>query len=81
MIGSYVKGKTAVFIDAANIFYSQRTLKWKISYTKLKSYFEKECQLTKVFIYTATDIERQNQSKFIAMLQRNGFIVRTKPVK
>ena len=81
MISQYIKGRTAVFIDAANIFYSQRTLKWRISYAKLKSYFEKECELTKVFIYTATDAKRQSQNKFISMLQKNGFIVRTKPVK
>jgi len=35
MVGPFVKGKTAVFIDAANIFYSQKTLKWRIDYGKL----------------------------------------------
>jgi len=81
MIGQYIKGKTSVFIDAANIFYSQRTLGWRISYTRLKSYFEKECELTDVFIYTANDSNRPNQEKFLNMLRRGGFIIRTKPVK
>lgn len=34
----HIKGKTAVFIDAANILYSQKDLKWKIDYLKLKKY-------------------------------------------
>ena len=43
MIGKFVKGKVYVFIDAANTFYAQRTLGWKISYEKLMKYFKKEC--------------------------------------
>ncbi|OGM91095.1 hypothetical protein A2755_00030 [Candidatus Wolfebacteria bacterium RIFCSPHIGHO2_01_FULL_48_22] len=81
MIGQFVAGKVYVFIDAANIFYSQRTLKWRISYERLRRYFESECDLGKIFIYTATDAKRPNQEKFVRMLTSNGFIVRTKPVK
>jgi len=81
MIGNFVKGRVYVFIDAANIFYSQRTLKWRISYERLKTYFEKECNLCKIFVYTAHDESRLNQKKFLTMLEKNGFIVRTKPVK
>lgn len=52
MISQFVKGRVYVFIDVANIFYSQRTLKWKISYEKLMKYFKKECDLGKCFVYT-----------------------------
>src|SRR3989338_8082204 len=51
MIGTFTKGKVAVFIDAANIFYSQRTLGWRISYEKLKEYFERECEISTLFVY------------------------------
>ena len=81
MIKQFVKGRAYVFIDAANIFYSQRTLKWRISYERLKKYFEKECNVGKIFIYTAQDAKRLNQEKFLRMLKNNGFIIRTKPVK
>ena len=72
-----------MFIDAANIFYTQRTLKWKISYAGLKRYFEEECKsaLGKIFVYTATDSERPQQKKFLDMLEINGYIMRTKEVK
>ncbi|MEK7616080.1 MAG: NYN domain-containing protein [Patescibacteria group bacterium] len=81
MIKNFVAGTVYVFIDAANIFYSQKTLKWQISYERLKKYFEKECNAQQLFVYTATDEKRPNQEKFLAMLKRSGYIVRTKPVK
>ena len=83
MISEFVKGRVYVFIDAANIFYTQRTLGWRISYEKLKQYFKDECKETlgNIFVYTATDSERPQQNKFLDMLEINGYIVRTKEVK
>ena len=37
MIKQFVNGRVCVFIDAANILYSQQTLHWKVDYEKLKS--------------------------------------------
>lgn len=83
MIKQFVKGRIYVFVDAANIFYTQRTLGWRISYEGLKKYFQVECggNLGKLFVYTATDSERPQQKKFLDMLSVNGYIVRTKEVK
>lgn len=83
MLRNFVKGRVYVFIDAANIFYTQRTLRWKISYEKLKAYFQEECKdnLGKMFVYTAFDPDRPQQKKFLDMLDINGYIVRTKDVK
>ena len=44
MLKKFIKRKVYVFIDAANIFYSQQTLGWRISYEKLMKYFKKECR-------------------------------------
>ena len=70
MLSEFVKNRVYVFIDAANIFYTQRTLGWRISYEKLKRYFEEECKdnLGKRFVYTATDSERPQQKRFLDML-------------
>ena len=81
MIGKFVKGKIYVFIDVANIFYSQRTLKWRISYEKLMKYFKKECDLGKCFVYTGVFEKDFNQERFLKMLQKCGYILKTKPVK
>jgi len=82
MISKFVKGKVYVFIDAANTFYAQQTLGWKISYEKLMRYFKKECgEDTKCFIYAAYDEGRQTEQKFLDMLDINGYILRTKALK
>lgn len=83
MLRQYIKGKTYIFIDAANIFYTQRSLKWRISYEKLMRYFQDECggNIGKVFVYTAYDLNRPEQKKFLDMLEINGYILRTKEVK
>ena len=38
MIQKYTKGKIAIFIDASNIYFSQKTLGWQIDFKKLKKY-------------------------------------------
>ena len=81
MIHNFVKGKVYVFIDVANIFYSQRTLKWRISYEKLMRYFQKECDLGKCFVYTGVFKKDHNQERFLKMLEKCGYVLRTKPIK
>ena len=82
MLSRYVKGKVYVFIDAANILYSQRTLKWRISYEKLIKYFQKECRnLGLCFVFIGKFKQSPAQQKFLDMLEINGYIVKTKPVK
>jgi len=82
MIGKFIKGKVYVFIDAANTFYAQRTLKWRISYEKLMEYFKRECgENVKCFVYAAYDENKQSEQKFLDMLDINGYILRTKAIK
>ena len=82
MLRKFVQGKVYVFIDAANTFYTQRTLGWKVSYEKLMRYFKKECgNNVKCFIYLAYDENKQGEQKFLDMLDINGYILRTKAIK
>ncbi|MFH1838278.1 MAG: NYN domain-containing protein [Candidatus Kuenenbacteria bacterium] len=82
MLHQFIKGRVYVFIDAENVFYSQRTLGWKISYQKLMDYFKKECgDEVKCFIYSGRDEYNTKQLKFLDMLEINGYVVRTKVVK
>ena len=82
MLSKYIYGRVYVFIDAENVFYAQRTLGWKISYQKLMRYLKQECGLDmKCFIYSGKDESNPQQSKFLDMLEINGYIVRTKAVK
>ncbi len=81
MIGQFVKGKVYVFVDAANILYSQQTLRWRVDYKKLKEYFEKECDLCAIYFYTGRVGENHKQNSFIKKLEQLGYIVKAKEVK
>jgi uncharacterized LabA/DUF88 family protein len=81
MIKQFIKSPVYVFIDAENLFYTQKTLGWLIGYEKLMAYFKQECGEVKIFVYKGVDKNNVKQKKFIDMLTAKGFIVRTKPVK
>jgi uncharacterized LabA/DUF88 family protein len=82
MLKELIKGRVYVFIDAANLFYSQRNLGWRISYEKLIKYFRKECGTNvKCFVYIAYNEDRKRERKFLDMLDINGYILRTKAIK
>ncbi len=81
MISQYVKGKVYVFIDAANIYHSQKTLGWRVDFIRLKSFFEKNTDLGQIYYYTAYDPEYPQQLNFLDFLEINGYIIRKKKIK
>ena len=81
MIKQFIEGRVYVFIDAANILYSQQTLCWKVDYEKLKSYFEKECDLRAIYFYTGRVGANDKQNHFLKKLGKFGYIVKAKEVK
>lgn len=80
MLEKYIRGKVAVFIDAANIIYSQRSLGWKVDYLRLIKYLN-QFSLIGVFFYYGTLKENKKQQKFFDLLRKNQYHVVTKPVK
>jgi uncharacterized LabA/DUF88 family protein len=81
MIKQFVFGRTYVFIDAANILYSQQTLRWKVDYEKLKNYFKGECDLKGIYFYTGRVGDNEKQNSFIRRLEYLGYVVKAKEVK
>ena len=69
MIKQFVSGRVYVFIDAANILYSQQTLRWKVDYEKLKKYFTGECDLKGIYFYTGRVGDNEKQNSFIRRLE------------
>jgi len=57
-------GKAAVFIDAANILYSQKTLNWKVDFQKLKNFFNQHGKITSLHYYTGIIKTNQKQNNF-----------------
>lgn len=81
LLKKYINGKVAVFIDAANIIYSQRTLKWHISFKKLAKYLKSSCNLIVLNFYYASREENQKQKIFFSILKDSGYKIITKQVK
>lgn len=81
MIKEFVTGKAGVFIDAANIFYSQRTLGWRIDYEKLAAYLRREVNLDGMYYYTGKVGALGKQVSFIEKLKACGYQVTAKEVK
>lgn len=81
MISKFVKGKTAVFIDASNIYFSERTLGWRIDFKKLLDYFKKETDLYRIAFYGALNPDNERERKFHDFLEIIGYVIRHKKVK
>lgn len=81
MIRRFVRGKVYVFIDAANIFYSQHSLKWKISFKRLYKFLKSNCDLGKVYFYYTKSERSKNQEIFFKIIKDCGYILRIKPLK
>ncbi len=70
-----------MFIDASNIYHSQKTLGWKVDFEKLRLYFQKETNLTSILFYTGLDPKNEKQVSFLEHLQRYGYKVVSKVLK
>lgn len=78
---TFKKKKIAIFIDAANIFYSQKTLGWKVDYAKFLSYWGKKGKVTGAYFYTAVISTNLKQIGFFKALEKIGYTVITREVK
>lgn len=75
------KKGVAIFIDAANIFYSQKTLGWRVDYEKFLAYWSKKGKIAGAYFYTAVISTNQKQLKFFKALEKIGYTVITREVK
>lgn len=76
-----LKGKTAVFIDVSNIYYSQQTLGWEIDYQKVIKFFQLETKTVFAYFYSGIVSKNKRQQKFFARMRKFGYRVKTKEVK
>lgn len=81
MLKQFLHGKVYVFIDAANILYSQQTLKWRVDYKRLTDYIKNENGNAKFYYYTGKVGSSEKQEAFLKKLARLGYNVVAKEVK
>lgn len=80
MISKFVKGRVYVFIDAANLESSVKSLNWWIDYRKLYKYFKESTDLIGIRHYCPR-FKDQRQDNFFTVLKNIGFKLITKPLK
>lgn len=81
MVKKRKKERISIFIDAANIFYSQKSLGWRVDYKKFLSYWRSRGRITGVYFYTAVISTKKEQLKFFEALEKIGYTVITREVK
>jgi len=75
------KPKVLVFINGANMFYSQRDLGWVFDWKKIKKLLNKMFDVKEFNYYTPLKDEEKRQKKQIERLKKFGFRVYTKAPK
>ncbi|NTW11098.1 MAG: NYN domain-containing protein [Chlorobiaceae bacterium] len=77
------KGRRAgVFIDGANLFFTQRHLGWPIDFSRLMSFFLNRFSSAEAYYYVpATEPVSEENAAFTRVLKAHGISVTSKPVK
>lgn len=76
-----IKPKTKIYIDGANIFYTQRQIGWNISWIKVKKYLSKNSQIIEIRYYTGVKKNDAKMSKYLNYFDKIGITTVIKPIK
>lgn len=76
----HLKGKTAAYIDWANVHGWEKTLKHEIDPTKLFSYLKSYPEISDPRFYFGRDTHPKS-SEFLDVIERMGYVLISKPVK
>jgi len=79
------KGKSVgIFVDEANLFYSQKSLGWHIDWQKVLGFFREFYNIKIAQYYLGMPFEKRIYERNVLIknrLEKNGFKVITKPLK
>lgn len=76
-----LKGKTAVFVDWANVYYWKDELKKEIDLKKLFKYLKSYKEVKDIRFYFGTDLTHPASKEFLKEAKQVGYQVITKKVK
>ncbi|NEQ66683.1 MAG: NYN domain-containing protein [Symploca sp. SIO2D2] len=71
------RGRIAIFIDGANLFYAALQLGIEIDYVKLLCNLTSGARLLRAFFYTGVDPTNEKQQNFLLWMRHNGYRVVT----
>ena len=73
--------KANIYIDGANMFYTQRKLGWFFDFKKIKKHLEKDFDVLSIKYYTGIKPEDPKMNSFLKYLDKVGIEPITKPLK
>jgi len=76
-----IKPKAKIYIDGANIFYTQKQIGWSIDWKKTKKYLNKNSQILEIRYYTGIKKNDIKMSKYLNYFDKIGITTVTKPIK
>jgi len=75
------KVKAKIFVDGANIFYTQKHLGWSVDWKKTIQQLSVEFDVIESRYYTGIKNNDEKMKKFLLRLRENGMKTVTKPLK
>jgi len=75
------KSKVRVYIDGANMLYTQKKLGWNIDWTKLVEYLKSQWNVEEIRYYTGVKEDDEKMKGFLKYLNYIGIITVTKSLK
>lgn len=72
------RGRVAIFIDGANLFYAIQDLGIEVDYLKFLSFLTDGSPLFRCIFYTGVNSNNEKEQKFLYWLSRNGYQLVTK---
>ena len=76
-----MKPKAKIYIDGANMFYTQKKLGWNINWKKAKEYLENYKEVVEWKYYVGVKTDDEKMQNYLRYLNAIGFYVFTKPLK
>ena len=75
------KQKVKIYIDGANMFYTQKRLGWSVDWVKVKDFIEREKDVIEWRYYVGVKEDDEKMLKYLKYLNSVGFNTITKPLK
>lgn len=73
--------KTKIYVDGANVFYTQKKLGWSFDWVKIKALIESERDVIEWRYYVGVKDEDEKMQSYLRYLDAIGFQTLTKPLK
>jgi len=76
-----MRPKVKVYIDGANMFYTQKKLGWFVDWKKVKDYLQGKWEILEIRYYTGVKPDDEKMASFLRYLDNVRITPITKPIK